>query len=278
VAYARRVTDAPPGPLLDRLAAGGDLVRDVRFVAETGSTNADLLALGPGAAGLVLVADVQTAGRGRRGRSWTAPPGTSLAVSMGLRPALPRPHWSLLPLAAGSAVLAACRAAIPDVDPGRLGLKWPNDLQVDGIKAAGILVEAGDDVAVVGVGVDVDWRGVARPDGLVCTSLAEVAGRAVDRWALLDRLVTGLAAAVRQAEVDPTGVVRRYVPGCATLGGAVIAHRDPPVTGTAVGLTAEGHLRIRGADGREVVLAAGDVEHLRPDPLRADPLRQEPER
>lgn len=256
------------GPPQDVVQAATALpsVSAVQWVASTTSTNAVLLArlqADPAIGGTVLLADRQTAGRGRRGRTWTAPPGTSLMLSMAVRSAVPAASWSLLPLAAGSAVVEACRAVLPDVDPGRLTLKWPNDLLVGGVKAAGILVEAAGAAVVVGIGINVDWRGVDRPSGLVATSLAEAAGRPVDRWAVLEALLAALDGALALAQTDPAGVVRRYVPDCATLGCAVVAHGAPPVRGTAVGLTVDGHLRIRRADGREQAVAAGDVEHLR---------------
>lgn len=258
---------SPPGPPPPAAALPADLaasladrlptVSRVRWVAETGSTNADLLA--HGAAGEVLVADVQTAGRGRRGRPWTAPAGSSVLLSVRLHPSLPPPSWPLLPLVTGSAVIDAARALVD----APWTLKWPNDLLVGGVKAAGILVESSGPAVVLGVGLNVDWRGVERPAGLVATSLAEVAGGPVDRWVALEALLVALDRHVRLAEVDPAGVVQRYVGDCGTIGGQVTAHADPPVTGTAVGLTPDGHLRIRAQDGRTHTVAAGDVEHLR---------------
>jgi BirA family transcriptional regulator, biotin operon repressor / biotin---[acetyl-CoA-carboxylase] ligase len=262
----------PPASLVEDLVARVPLVEDVRWVPSTGSTNDDLVAAGA-PAGHVLVADEQTAGRGRRGRTWVAPPGTSLLLSVALRPALPARSLALVPLVAGLAVLEGCRAALADAGAGdaggvsgrspELALKWPNDLLVDGVKGAGVLVEASGEAVVVGIGVDVDWRGVERPGGLVATSLAEAAGCDVDRWLLLTALLAALDDEVRAAALDPSAVVGRYAGECATLGRQVVAHGRAPVEGTAVGLTPDGHLRVRRADGGEDVVAAGDVEHLR---------------
>src|SRR5215207_4886252 len=130
----------------------------VRRVAETGSTNADVVTLATAGAaeGTVLVADYQSAGRGRLGRSWQAPPGTGLAVSLLLRPtAVPAHRWPWLPLLTGVAVVEALRT-YPGID---VVLKWPNDVLLKGGKLAGILVERVDGpagaAAVVGVGLNV---------------------------------------------------------------------------------------------------------------------------
>src|SRR6516164_482086 len=127
-----------------RVSAGlvrpGSLWREVRAVAETGSSNADLLAAaGAGAAeGTVLVAEAQTAGRGRMGRRWASPPGAGLTFSVLLRPdGVPGALLGWVPLLAGVAAAAAVRA-VAAVEPG---LKWPNDVLIGGAKLGGILAE-----------------------------------------------------------------------------------------------------------------------------------------
>ncbi len=139
------------------LSAGGDGWRSVEVVAETGSTNADLaeLARRGEPAGLVLVTDHQVAGRGRLGRTWTAPAGTSVALSVLLRPQRDPAAWTWLPLLAGLAVAEGLRA-IADVPAV---LKWPNDVLVDDAKICGILAERVDSpigpACVLGLGVNV---------------------------------------------------------------------------------------------------------------------------
>ena len=137
--------------------------RQLRRVATTGSTNADLVALAAAGepAGLVLVADEQTAGRGRLGRGWTAPPGSGLTFSVLLRPHRAAAHLGWLPLLTGLAVVEAVRS----VTGVPAELKWPNDVVVRGDggegKLAGILAErlggpgAGAGAVVVGVGLNV---------------------------------------------------------------------------------------------------------------------------
>lgn len=214
-------------------------------------------------AGTVIVADEQTGGRGRRGRSWHAPPGTSLLCSILLRPALPPASRGVLPLAIGVAVHRTALAHAPQADAW---LKWPNDLLLDGAKAAGMLLEGVGDAVIVGVGLNLDWRDVVRPVGLTATSLAEHGATAVARDAVLDTLLGVVAEEVRLAESDPDGAVRRYLPRCTTLGSRVRvlpAGRGEALIGEAVSLTPEGHLRVRDDAGRTHVLQAGDVEHVR---------------
>jgi len=221
--------------------------------------------------GIVVSADRQTAGRGRGGRPWTddvaGPEGPgNLAVSV-VVPA-PQPQATLTPLAAGLAVAASYRAvgAAPV-------LKWPNDVLLEERKAAGILVErhsvAGTDVVVIGCGLDLDWRGVAR-DGQVAgwTSVAESLGRSVDRGEVLAALLTALDAELTDlAGVDgavPT-VLTRYRDACSTIGREVEV--DLPggvlVTGRAVDLDPEGLLVVDTARER-VTVRAGDVSVLPP--------------
>src|SRR5690242_3907476 len=122
------------------LVRPGSLWREVRAVAETGSSNADLLAaVGAGAAeGTVLVAEAQTAGRGRLGRRWASPPRAGLTFSVLLRPdGVPTALLGWLPLLAGVAASAAVRT-VTAVDAT---LKWPNDVLTNGAKLGGILAE-----------------------------------------------------------------------------------------------------------------------------------------
>ena len=128
------------------------------MVAETGSTNADLVAAARrgSPAGTVLVTDYQSAGRGRQGRTWTAPPGTSIAMSVLLGPtACESSRWTWLPLLTG---LAVCRG-VRGVGGLEAWLKWPNDVMLGGRKLCGILAERVDTpsgpACVIGIGINV---------------------------------------------------------------------------------------------------------------------------
>jgi BirA family biotin operon repressor/biotin-[acetyl-CoA-carboxylase] ligase len=213
--------------------------------------------------GLLVLADVQTAGRGRQGRRWQAPLGTSLMVSVLLRPNAPIDQTTLLPLLVGLVVVEACEALVPSA---QLSLKWPNDLLANGRKCAGILVEVPTRGGVVaGAGINVDWRSVRRPAGLTSTtSLAEVSHGGVDRWRLLQILLEQLDRRYRAWRDNPRGFLPAYRERCVTIGQTVrVEQLDGQVlTGTATGVTDDGALLVDMA-GAGVTVRAGDVHHLR---------------
>ena len=209
---------------------------DVRWFAELDSTNrlaADLARAGA-PDGVVVGADHQTAGRGRRGRTWESRPGASLLISVVLRPAP-----ALVTLAAGVAAAEACEA----VAGVEVGLKWPNDLMVGDAKVGGILSDLVAGAAVVGLGLNLAWA----PAGAACL------GPGVDREALLNTYLAGVGM--------PGDVLARYRERCTTLGRRVrIEVPGGAVEGVAGDVDDQGRLLL---DGRPI--AAGDVVHLRPD-------------
>ena len=185
------------------------LSRRERF-AVVGSTNdvvRDWLAAGTPEVCLAI-ADEQTAGRGRDGRTWTAPAGSSLLLSVGFRPSWLRPEhaWRLAALV--SLAMADAADAVVGGPSGTIHLKWPNDLVAirdGGIrKLGGVLGETdglgtADPRAVVGIGVNVDWVATDFPADISgsMTSLREIAGRPIDREAMLDGFLARLASSVR---------------------------------------------------------------------------------
>jgi BirA family biotin operon repressor/biotin-[acetyl-CoA-carboxylase] ligase len=247
-------------------------------VASTGSTNADLLArasLDAGLGGLgeghVLVAEEQTAGRGRLGRSWSSVPGASLTYSVLLRPApVPPGRRGWLPLLAGIAAASAVRA----VAGVEAALKWPNDVLVGDRKLAGILAEQSPDgsAVVIGTGVNVATPADALPvsaSGLPATSLL-AEGAAVSREALLLAILGELERWYLAFRADPdpdrAGALDAYRALSATLGRAVRV--DLPagrvLTGTASGIDADGRLLVQETGVAGVTpVSAGDVVHLR---------------
>ncbi|HET9497937.1 MAG TPA: biotin--[acetyl-CoA-carboxylase] ligase [Candidatus Limnocylindria bacterium] len=206
-------------PLPDWAAAarpGRRVGNRVEFHPEIGSTNdrarAELAEGGPD--GLAVVADRQLAGRGRMGRTWLSPAGVNLLVSVGLRLDLSaeRAWW----LAAGAA-LALRFAAQEAVGPATpLSVRWPNDLVTsDGLKVSGLLVETeieGARVAwsVIGMGLNVNWRRRDMPSDIAsgATSLADLAGRDVDRVALLGALLAALDGEVSRIEAGASPQAR----------------------------------------------------------------------
>jgi BirA family biotin operon repressor/biotin-[acetyl-CoA-carboxylase] ligase len=263
----------------------------VDVVASTGSTNADLLARavggGPGAGagsgldggaldgsaleGGVLVAEEQTAGRGRLGRTWTSAAGASLTFSVLLRPAsVPPGRRGWLPLLAGVAVASAVRS----VAHVNAALKWPNDVLVGDRKLAGILAEQSPDGAavVIGIGLNVATPAGAlpvSPSGLPATSLL-AEGASVPREALLLSILGQLEGWYGSFRDDPdpvrTGLLAEYRSLCGTLGRVVRV--ELPVgrvlTGVAVDIDPDGRLLVAGDPGDPPSsVSAGDVIHVR---------------
>jgi BirA family biotin operon repressor/biotin-[acetyl-CoA-carboxylase] ligase len=250
-------------PLGRNLLVGWQIER----VAETGSTNLDLLeaARGGAPAGLVLVADHQHAGRGRLGRYWVSPPGTTLLMSLLLRPSLPPGQLHLVVHAVGLAAVEAC-AELSGVRPG---LKWPNDLVVGDRKLAGILAESvvaasgSVEAVVVGIGLNLAWPDGA-PDDLagIATTLAEASGRTIGRDDLVAALLDHLA------RLDPDEIMTSYRAGLTTIGRDVrVELHDRLVEGRAVTVTDDGALVVRSATGADEVLHTGDVVHVRALPM-----------
>ncbi len=242
-----------------------------RFATIT-STNSYLVELAAeGApAGTVAVAAHQSAGRGRLGRRWEAPPGANLLLSVLLRPHMPPGGLHLCSAVVALAVAEAC-----DATAGvRPELKWPNDLLVVSRKLAGVLAESvpageGSRAVVVGVGCNVGWPapGEPAPEGVPdATSLALLTPAAPTVAELLDVVLVELARRVGDLD-DELGRRRQaaaYRAACATLGRRVrVELPAQTITGTAVDVTAEGHLVVDTPAGRRTV-TAGDVVHLRP--------------
>lgn len=263
------MSQLPPEALVRSLVDGPSRLSGLEFHPEVGSTNA--VALEAARRGVdeihAVAADVQTAGRGRLGRAWQAPAGTSLMVSLVLRPRVAEPALATLPLLVGS-VLAEVVAAHLRAGPAEpdVALKWPNDLLVGGRKAAGILVERDPAAAIAGIGCNVDWRGLERPADLAgATSLAEEAGRAIDRWRLLAGLVGVLDRRYGEWQDDPAATLAGYRARCATIGEDVRVERPgaAPLAGRATAVADDGRLLVA-TDGGEVAVDVGDVIHVRP--------------
>lgn len=250
----------------DRLrAALGPAWSRIQVVAETASTNADLLADGAAPERSLLVAEHQVNGRGRLDRTWTSPPRAGLTFSVRLRPNVPTSSWGWLPLLAGIAL----REAVVDQTGLAVTLKWPNDLLApDGRKLAGILAQTTGVAAVVGIGLNVDTAADELPVE-TATSLRLSGASGLDRTALLaavlDRL-DGWLAAWTGSGGDPlaSGLLRAYEDACSTLGQEVrVSLGDgSTVVGVAVDVDVSGRLVVRTATGERAV-GAGDVDHLR---------------
>lgn len=264
--------------LLAELVDAESLWTAIDVVDETGSTNADLAAAARAGApaGSVLLADHQSAGRGRLGRTWTAPPGTSIAMSVLVRPDVPADRWTWLPLLAGLAVSDGIRqeADLP------ADLKWPNDVLVLGRKVSGVLaerVETPDGPAVVmGMGINVHLTPEQLPVP-TATSLAIVLGELglgafpLHRTSIVSTTLRSLERILARWEevaavpgLSGDGLALAYRERCATIGREVRVDLSDgtSVTGVARDVDASGRLVVETADGSRT-FGAGDVVHLR---------------
>ena len=250
--------------------------RTVEYHAEIGSTNdraREALATGVGE-GLAVVADLQTAGRGRRGRTWSSPAGVNLMVSVGVRPRIAGSDAGLLGIAAALAVRDACAAQAPAAD---LRVRWPNDVvDGDGRKLAGLLVETAMEdgrlaEAVIGIGINANWSVTDMPQEVRdrATSLVELAGHPIDRVALLSAVLGALDAAVAALEREESPVAR--LAGVSALDGrhVTVDLGSDRLVGTAAGVSEQG-LLLLDTDAGRVALAVGEVVAVRdapqPDP------------
>lgn len=265
--------DSAARPPLDkaRLAAGNpELMPDlaVEVLDAAASTNEEVAARAAQGAtdGLVVVADHQTAGRGRVDRTWETPPGTAVTFSLLLRPDAPTRTWPWLPLLTGYAVDKAMKG-----NGLEAGVKWPNDVLIGEKKVAGILVERIETpegpAAVVGVGVNVGLTADELPVS-TATSLELEMGRPVDRTDVLVEILNAVREAVDAWEMggDQGGVRlhESYAAACVTVGRQVRV--DLPdgeaIEGLAVEIDPTGRLVVE-SDGRRHAVAAGDVVHVR---------------
>lgn len=251
-----------------RLPAAASVASRLEWVDTSASTNAELRERMTDAARWphlsVLITDDQTAGRGRLERTWLTPAGSALAISVLLRqlPASSEARgW--IPLAAGVAMADAVAAQLPGHE---VGVKWPNDVLVDGRKICGILAEAADAVVIVGAGVNtamtVDQLPVETATSFAVHGVLPDADRLVaDYLTSLDELMRGLC---EHDDAVASGLHREASDHCVTLGEQIVVwlpggERMP---GTATRLERDGRLVVD-VGGRERVVAAGDVVHVR---------------
>jgi BirA family biotin operon repressor/biotin-[acetyl-CoA-carboxylase] ligase len=250
----------------------------VDVVARTGSTNADLLAAAQSGApaGTVLVAETQTAGRGRLDRSWQSQPGAALTYSVLLRPArVPPARRGWLPLLTGVAVASALRSS---AGVGA-SLKWPNDVLAAAVaperagKLAGILAEQAGDAIVVGIGLNVSAGQDELPssqatslwlEGAVDISREDILVamlRELEQWYL--RWAEGL----EPGDAEQSGLRAAYLSACSTVGRDVRVELPGggALAGRACDVDSVGRLLVKAADGMHAV-SAGDVVHVRPVP------------
>ena len=275
--------DRPPlrvDDLRRELVVDDSLWSRLEVVEETGSTNVDLIAAAREGEpeGMVLVAEYQSAGRGRLDRTWESPPRAGLTVSVLLRPGaagrdwpeVPHKRWGWLPLLTGVALVEA----VAQVTEVAATLKWPNDLLVGDRKCGGILLDVHEDAVVIGVGLNVSLRAEELPPdppwGLGATSLLVAGATNLDRSALLVSLLRELETWYRRwratgGDAEGCGLRAAYLRACDTVGRRVrvLLPGGGELAGTAIMVDADGRLVVRRRDGDTRAIASGDILHVR---------------
>ena len=241
---------------------------DVRWHASLPSTMDAAAALAHEGAphGVVVAAEQQTAGRGRRGTTWESPAGAGLYFSLIMRPHIPSPKsqaLSLVTLAAGVGVrdgVAAATGLAPD-------LKWPNDLLVNRRKLAGILAEGlaigtPQQAVIIGVGLNVQPAAYPPEVSRRATSLEGELGRPVDRDALLSAVLAGLQDRLARLEQSPGDILQAWRAASPSANGTRVEWDDR--NGVTAGIADDGALLIRTSAGTERVIAGELHWHLAP--------------
>ena len=218
-------------------------------------------ALGGAPDGSVFVAEQQTGGKGRLGRSWASPAGTGLWFSVLLRPGILPMRVSVTTLLAG---LAVCRA-VRDLTGCDARIKWPNDIVIGGKKICGILTEMAAEIdriefVVVGIGVNVNTAAFPEAIREKATSLRIESGKPARRIALLQGILRQLETLLQQNAGSDPAFWEEYRALCVSLGRRVsFTRRGLPVVGTAVDVSSEGELVVLLPDGTREAVTAGEV-------------------
>lgn len=261
---------AMPPTLIEYFLRGNPLFNKFIYLEETDSTQSVIKSLArQGApAGVAAFSEIQTSGRGRRGRSWAGAPGKTLTFSVLLRPNIRPGEVQLLNLAAGVAVKKTLRAlySIP------AELKWPNDILCRGRKLCGILSEAAGEpdrvyYAVTGIGANINMTEDEIPEELLgsATSARIESGKLLPRWRVFVELLSRLAeyTGLLCSKAGGAELINLYRRECDTLGKDVkVIQDDETFTGRAEDVTDEGALVVR-IGSEEKIFAAADVQHLR---------------
>lgn len=245
------------------------LARTFHHLEQTDSTNRVAIDLARSGAphGATVVAEAQTAGRGRLGRSFFSPPHLNLYTSVVLRPELDTAQAPTLIQAAAIAVADAVAGEIDD--PGAVEIKWPNDVLLGGLKTSGILMELGAEATrvaflVLGIGVNLNVPRESFPDDFrdLATSLSSHAGRPIDRVAFAQRLYHGLEEVLDVHALHGFDALRPRFEARFRMAGRAIRVRDTggsELAGRCAGIDADGALLLAGADGVRRRVVAGDV-------------------
>jgi BirA family transcriptional regulator, biotin operon repressor / biotin---[acetyl-CoA-carboxylase] ligase len=198
--------------------------------------------------GIVILAEEQTAGQGRHGHTWHSEPGTGIYLSTAL------PPTPLLTMALGLATAEAITAATGIA----CDLRWPNDVLIGGKKAAGILVQLADGVAIGGIGINVNHTRFLPELAELATSLRLQSGRECSRTDVLLALIPAIGSF---ASLPAESILRLFTRASSYACGRRVVVDEPEgqVHGVTAGLTGAGYLRVRRDDGTDAVIIAGGV-------------------
>lgn len=240
--------------------------RKAVLLTSTLSTQGDVLKLAEQgqAEGAVVIAEEQTGGRGRFGRQWFSPPGKGIWMSVLLRPDLPLQHTPQLTLLTGVAVCRAVRAC----SGADAGIKWPNDLLIDGRKVCGILLESTVEdhevrYCIAGIGVDVNFDPEDYPEDLttIATSLKMETGQPVDRTKLTAAILTELEQLYYLYQKEGFGVISALWEALSVSMNREITVTNPHgvIEGKAIGLDPSGALIVEKHDGEHTLIISGEI-------------------
>jgi len=246
----------------DFTTISGDLPEPFRLLIResVGSTNdeARQLAQAGAAEGLIVLAERQTAGRGRRGAAWFSPQGESLAFSVLLRPPEPKALWPRLALAAGLAVAEAVESF-----GLQAGIKWPNDVWIRHLKVAGILVEAGPDFAIVGIGINVKSTEFPQEVAEIATSLQIETGREIPLPEVLAAIIRHFSLRRSQIGDGFEELLAAVRLRCVLTGHRVsLITSNGPKSGVIEGIAPGGELLLRSESSVERLLQADEIRLL----------------
>ncbi len=256
--------------LLEKNLAGRLIGHKIYYFPEIGSTNDEAFRLGVEGApeGTVVLADSQTKGRGRMQRIWHSPAGSNIYTSFILRPHLPPAAAPQISLVAGVAVAEL----LEQYCPGKIELKWPNDVLLNGKKICGILAQmktAEEDVdfVVVGIGINVNIRENQFPVEIreIATSLSSEAGQEISRQDLIIRLYENFAKWYKKLLQNGFAAIKEKWLNLAPMIGqnVQVIHFNETVTGKAIGIDDTGSLIICTVQGEKMVINAGDATILK---------------
>lgn len=246
------------------MAAAADFPEPFRLLIRESveSTNDEVRVLAQAGApdGLIVLAEHQTAGRGRRGAAWFSPAGESLAFSILVRPEEPKALWPRLALATGLAVAEAVESFGPQA-----GIKWPNDVWIGHRKVAGILVEAGSDFAVIGIGLNINTTAFPPEVSEIATSLRIETSQVFSRAEVFGEIIRRFAGRRHQIGNDFDALIASVRLRCVLTGRRVsLTTANGLGVGTVEGIGTGGELLLRTTNGLERLIQADEVRLLPP--------------